>query len=56
MAGISINDIRKNLSLLNDFMETDCRSSEARYGVVLDASVDHGHRSTAGSGIGAGGH
>jgi regulator of protease activity HflC (stomatin/prohibitin superfamily) len=39
MAGISINDIRKNLSLLNDFMETDCRSSEARYGVMLDASL-----------------
>jgi hypothetical protein len=39
MAGISINDIRKNLSLLNDFMEEDCRSSEARYGVILDASL-----------------
>jgi regulator of protease activity HflC (stomatin/prohibitin superfamily) len=39
MAGISINDIRKNLSLLNDFMEADCRSSEARYGVLLDASL-----------------
>lgn len=39
MAGISINDIRKNLSLLNDQMEQDCRSSEARYGVVLDASL-----------------
>lgn len=39
MAGISINDIRKNLSLLNDQMETDCRSSEARYGIVLDASL-----------------
>ena len=39
MAGISINDIRKNLSLLNDFMEADCRSSEARYGVILDASL-----------------
>ena len=39
IAGISINDIRKNLSLLNDFMEADCRSSEARYGVVLDASL-----------------
>ena len=39
MAGISINDIRKNLSLLNDFMEEDCRSSEARYGLVLDASL-----------------
>lgn len=39
MAGISINDIRKNLSALNDQMEEDCRSSEARYGVVLDASL-----------------
>jgi regulator of protease activity HflC (stomatin/prohibitin superfamily) len=39
MAGISINDIRKNLSALNDQMEADCRSSEARYGVVLDASL-----------------
>ncbi len=39
MAGISINDIRKNLSLLNDLMEEDCRSSEARYGLVLDASL-----------------
>ncbi len=39
MAGISINDIRKNLSLLNDRMEEDCRSSEARYGLVLDASL-----------------
>jgi len=39
MAGISINDIRKNLSLLNDQMEQECRSSEARYGIVLDASL-----------------
>lgn len=39
MAGISINDIRKNLSTLNDQMEADCRSSEARYGLVLDASL-----------------
>jgi len=39
MAGISINDIRKNLSALNDQMEDDCRSSEARYGVLLDASL-----------------
>jgi regulator of protease activity HflC (stomatin/prohibitin superfamily) len=39
MTGISINDIRKNLSALNDQMEADCRSSEARYGVVLDASL-----------------
>jgi regulator of protease activity HflC (stomatin/prohibitin superfamily) len=39
MAGISINDIRKNLSALNDQMEADCRSSEARYGILLDASL-----------------
>jgi regulator of protease activity HflC (stomatin/prohibitin superfamily) len=39
MAGISINDIRKNLSALNDEMEANCRSSEARYGVILDASL-----------------
>ena len=39
MAGISINDIRKNLSALNDHMEEDCRSSEARYGIILDASL-----------------
>jgi regulator of protease activity HflC (stomatin/prohibitin superfamily) len=39
MGGISINDIRKNLSLLNDQMEEECRSSEARYGIVLDASL-----------------
>lgn len=39
MAGISINDIRKNLSALNDQMESDCRSSEARYGLILDASL-----------------
>lgn len=39
MAGISINDLRKNLSLLNDQMEAECRSSEARYGVLLDASL-----------------
>ncbi|MFN8486662.1 MAG: SPFH domain-containing protein [Caldilineaceae bacterium] len=39
MAGISINDIRKNLSTLNDHMEEDCRSSETRYGIVLDASL-----------------
>ncbi len=39
IAGISINDIRKNLSLLNDQMEQACCSSEARYGIILDASL-----------------
>ncbi len=36
---ISINDLRKNLREINDLMITECRSSEARYGVVLDASL-----------------
>jgi len=37
--GISINDLRKNLNLLNEEMDRECRSSEARYGIVLDASL-----------------
>jgi regulator of protease activity HflC (stomatin/prohibitin superfamily) len=37
--GISINDIRKNVRSLNDAMDRDCRSSTARYGLVLDASL-----------------
>ncbi|MBI3564205.1 MAG: SPFH domain-containing protein [Elusimicrobia bacterium] len=37
--GISINDIRKNLRSLNDQMDRDGRSSVARYGIVLDASL-----------------
>jgi regulator of protease activity HflC (stomatin/prohibitin superfamily) len=39
MAGISINDIRKHMRVLNDTMEQDCRVAEARYGVLLDASL-----------------
>jgi regulator of protease activity HflC (stomatin/prohibitin superfamily) len=39
IAGISINDLRKNLSLINDHMDQECRSAEARYGIVLDASL-----------------
>jgi regulator of protease activity HflC (stomatin/prohibitin superfamily) len=38
-AGISINDLRKNLRDLNDHMERECASSAARYGVTLDASL-----------------
>ena len=38
-AGISINDLRKNLRDLNEHMDRECRSSEARYGMVLDASL-----------------
>ena len=39
VAGISINDLRKNLSSLNDRMVEECRCSEARYGISLDASL-----------------
>jgi len=37
--GISINDIRKNLSELNRQMEEECLSSIARYGIQLDAAL-----------------
>lgn len=37
--GISINDLRKNLRDLNEHMDMECRSSAARYGIVLDASL-----------------
>ena len=39
IAGISINDLRKNLSMINEHMDRECRSAEARYGIVLDASL-----------------
>src|ERR1700739_3823627 len=38
-SGISINDLRKNLRDLNEHMDRECSSSEARYGIVLDAWV-----------------
>ena len=37
--GISINDLRKNLRDLNEHMDRECRSSAARYGMVLEASL-----------------
>lgn len=37
--GVSINDLRKNLRDLNEHMDRECRSSEARYGITLDASL-----------------
>jgi regulator of protease activity HflC (stomatin/prohibitin superfamily) len=37
--GISINDLRKNLSDINDHMDRECIGSAARYGVALDASL-----------------
>jgi regulator of protease activity HflC (stomatin/prohibitin superfamily) len=39
VSGISINDLRKNLRDLNDHMDRESRSSAARYGIVLDASL-----------------
>lgn len=39
VSGVSINDIRKNLRSLNDQMDLDCKSSTARYGLFLDASL-----------------
>lgn len=39
VAGISINDLRKNLSSLNEHMDRECLGAAARYGVALDASL-----------------
>ena len=39
MIGVSINDLRKNLRDLNEYMDLECKSTSARYGVVLDASL-----------------
>ncbi len=36
---VSINDLRKNLKDLNDIMVRECVSSNARYGIILDASL-----------------
>src|SRR5664279_2543681 len=39
MTVISINDLRKNLRDLNEYMDNECRTAPARYGVILDASL-----------------
>ena len=39
MGSISINDLRKNLNEINTYMEMECASAAARYGVELDASL-----------------
>ena len=39
VTGISINDLRKNLSDINDHMDRECSVSAARYGITLDASL-----------------
>lgn len=36
---ISINDLRKNLRDINDIMLKECQSSQARYGLLLEASL-----------------
>lgn len=37
--GVSINDLRKNLPLLNDYMEQQCLSTAGRYGIELEAAL-----------------
>jgi regulator of protease activity HflC (stomatin/prohibitin superfamily) len=37
--GISINDLRKNLSSINQFMESACKTTAARYGIELEAAL-----------------
>lgn len=37
--GVSINDLRKNLPLLNTYMEEQCREAVERYGIELDAAL-----------------
>ncbi|MEC7679935.1 MAG: SPFH domain-containing protein [Planctomycetota bacterium] len=37
--GVSINDLRKNLPLINQYMEEQCRNTTARYGIELDAAL-----------------
>jgi regulator of protease activity HflC (stomatin/prohibitin superfamily) len=39
MTGVSINDLRKNLRDLNEYMDSECRATPARYGVAFDASL-----------------
>ncbi|MBN1517297.1 SPFH domain-containing protein [Candidatus Sumerlaeota bacterium] len=37
--GVSINDLRKNLPLLNEYMEQQCHGATGRYGIELDAAL-----------------
>ncbi len=37
--GVSINDLRKNLPLINDYMEQQCRPTSGRYGIELEAAL-----------------
>jgi regulator of protease activity HflC (stomatin/prohibitin superfamily) len=37
--GVSINDLRKNLPLLNAYMEQQCAATGSRYGIELEAAL-----------------
>jgi regulator of protease activity HflC (stomatin/prohibitin superfamily) len=37
--GVSINDLRKNLPLLNEYMEQQSKGTVGRYGIELDAAL-----------------
>lgn len=37
--GVSINDLRKNLPMLNAYMEQQCAATGTRYGIELDAAL-----------------
>jgi regulator of protease activity HflC (stomatin/prohibitin superfamily) len=39
MTGVSINDLRKNLRDVNEYMDHECKATPARYGVIFDASL-----------------
>lgn len=39
VGAVSINDLRKNLRVLNEVMEQESQSAEARYGITFDASL-----------------
>lgn len=39
VAGVSINDLRKNLHVNNEHMVRECQQSAARYGITLEASL-----------------
>ncbi len=39
VAGVSINDLRKNLRRLNEVMDAECAVSTPRYGITLEASL-----------------
>ena len=51
--GVSINDLRKNLPLLNQYMEEQCQSTAGRYGIEPRRSTGDRDRSTSGGRSGA---